>query len=179
MNLVALTAFIPLVVGFALAYYLIFKQNLPSEGILSILTYFIGILIVFVAVGYIITQFFAGWATDLLNAGTTSEWQVFINTSSAVVESAFGTENESGSGGNPVPYPTATSPTVIIVTATPAPGQPSNPSPPPSGSTTYTVMPGDTLYGIAAKYGTTVDAIMQANNLTSWTIYPGQVLTIP
>jgi LysM repeat protein len=43
----------------------------------------------------------------------------------------------------------------------------------------YKVQPGDTLSGIAARYGTTVDAIVTANNLPSRTIYAGQTLVIP
>ena len=38
------------------------------------------------------------------------------------------------------------------------------------------VRPGDTLSGIALRYGTTVDAIMRANGMTSTTIYVGQSL---
>src|SRR5437762_13218805 len=46
--------------------------------------------------------------------------------------------------------------------------------------TTYLVQPGDTISGIAARYGTTVDAIVTANNLPNRsTIYTGQTLTIP
>src|SRR5947209_8421809 len=45
---------------------------------------------------------------------------------------------------------------------------------------TYRVQPGDTLISIAARYSTTVDAIVAANGLASRsTIYAGQVLTIP
>jgi len=43
----------------------------------------------------------------------------------------------------------------------------------------YTVQPGDTLYGIASRYGVTVDALIQANNLTGGIIYVGQTLRIP
>jgi N-acetylmuramoyl-L-alanine amidase len=43
----------------------------------------------------------------------------------------------------------------------------------------YTVKPGDSLYLISQKFGTTVDTIMKANGLTSTTIYPGNVLNIP
>ncbi len=51
----------------------------------------------------------------------------------------------------------------------------------PSPSTgSYTVQPGDTLYRIAARYGTTVTAIANANNIANPNlIYPGQVLVIP
>jgi len=43
----------------------------------------------------------------------------------------------------------------------------------------YTVQAGDTLYDIAQRYNTTVQAIMQANHLTSTNIYIGQQLHIP
>lgn len=46
--------------------------------------------------------------------------------------------------------------------------------------TTYTVQPGDTLSGIAAQYGVTVEAIMAANNIESRSVvYAGQTLIIP
>lgn len=49
----------------------------------------------------------------------------------------------------------------------------------PVPSITYTVQSGDSLYKIANRYNTTVDAIMKANNLTSNLLQVGQVLTIP
>lgn len=47
-----------------------------------------------------------------------------------------------------------------------------------SGSS-YTVVSGDTLGRIAAQNGTSVSALMSANNLSSHMIYPGDQLTIP
>lgn len=43
----------------------------------------------------------------------------------------------------------------------------------------HTVVAGDTVYGIARKYGTTVDAVLTANGLSSASIiYPGQTLSV-
>ncbi len=44
---------------------------------------------------------------------------------------------------------------------------------------TYTVQSGDTLYEIATRFGTTVSALKNANNLTSNMIRVGQVLNVP
>ena len=41
---------------------------------------------------------------------------------------------------------------------------------------TYTIKSGDTLWDIAVNNGTTVDALMQDNNLSSHLIYPGDKL---
>jgi LysM repeat protein len=52
--------------------------------------------------------------------------------------------------------------------------------PPGSTGQTYVVQPGDTLYSIAVRYDTTVQALMVANNLSSPNlIYVGQVLNVP
>ena len=45
--------------------------------------------------------------------------------------------------------------------------------------TTYTVKSGDTLYSVAKKYNTTVNAITTLNNLTSNNLSIGQTLKIP
>ena len=43
----------------------------------------------------------------------------------------------------------------------------------------YRVRPGDTVYSIARHFSASVDAVQQANNLSSRPITPGQVLLIP
>ncbi len=176
MNLAELLKFLPLAIGAFLAYHLIFKQGLPSKNLGAILTYFLGAIIIFIAVSWLITTFLAGWATDLLEAGTTSdEWTQFMNASENVVQDAFSNEPL------PSPQPTIIQVQPVVVTATPIPGGVGNAPGVPAvvGPRTHTVVTGDTLYGISQKYGTTVNDIMIANGLTSYTIQPGQVLQIP
>src|SRR5262245_39346989 len=49
-----------------------------------------------------------------------------------------------------------------------------------SSSTVYTVRAGDTLTGIAQRFGVTVDALQRANGITNPNlIFAGQTLTIP
>jgi len=59
---------------------------------------------------------------------------------------------------------------------TPVPSATSTPGAQP---TIHVVQPGEWLYQIARLYGTTPQAIMAANGLTSSTIHPGQRLLIP
>lgn len=59
----------------------------------------------------------------------------------------------------------------------PAPEPTPNPNP---TNQTYTVVPGDTLYAIAARYRTTVAELAALNGILNPNlIYPGQVLTVP
>lgn len=84
----------------------------------------------------------------------------------------------------PSAAPSATA-SATTVTAPPASGQSANaaptPTPLPLGSfVTYTVRSGDTLSGIAARYKTTVQAILDANGIkVSDYLRIGQVLRIP
>ncbi len=66
-------------------------------------------------------------------------------------------------------------PGMELPTATPVPADL-----PRGTKITYTVQPNDTLAGIAARFNSTVDAIMKENNLTNPNaIYVGQQLIIP
>ena len=58
------------------------------------------------------------------------------------------------------------------------PSTTSAPQNPPTGNT-YTVQNGDSLWKIANKFGTTINALKSANNLTNDNLQVGQVLTIP
>ncbi|GBD08061.1 Muramidase-2 [Candidatus Thermoflexus japonica] len=72
---------------------------------------------------------------------------------------------------SPLPTPTLP-PMAPAPTSTPPPSSPSG--------ITHVVQPGETLFRIALRYGTTVEAIVQANNLINPDfIVPGQRLVIP
>lgn len=67
-------------------------------------------------------------------------------------------------------------PGAIVATSTPSPKVKPIQIP---DSKTYTVQPGDTLWGISQKFeGLTIERIKQLNNLTSSNIKPGQTLII-
>lgn len=81
------------------------------------------------------------------------------------------------------PVPTPTSTPTLSPTSTPSPTPTSSPIPTPIPTSTpqviYTARAGDSLFSIAARYGTTVEAIMEANGLASEWIRVGQRLVIP
>ena len=69
---------------------------------------------------------------------------------------------------------------VLIIPVDAAPAPPETHPPSPGGPTTHIVQPGENLFRISLRYGTTVDAIAYANNITNpWFIYVGQELLIP
>jgi LysM repeat protein len=83
----------------------------------------------------------------------------------------------------PTLTPTATfTPTPIIPTATlfvPSDTPTITPSPTRSGPITYTVVSGDTLFGIADAYGVDIQTLIAFNNLTSPDLSVGQEIVIP
>ena len=180
MNFGALVPLIPLAVGLAWLGYLIFLKDLASQSLIKILTYFFGVIIIFLAVGWLIDFFLLSWANERLqNAESNSEWVELVNTTDQILDRSF---VDPGTEGNP----SSVQVVPIVVTATPSFGAPPvvitvvpHQAGPTSGRV-YTVVAGDTLHKIAQYFGTTVDAIMIANNLTNPNlIYPGQVLVIP
>jgi LysM repeat protein len=75
------------------------------------------------------------------------------------------------------PLPTATAVAVVQPTATALPTiTPAAATTTPTA--TYVVQPGDTLFSIAQRFGTTVEALRAANGLTSNMITIGQILFI-
>jgi len=78
----------------------------------------------------------------------------------------------------PVPTTTTTTTTAATPTSTPTPAQMAAVTPSPN-EFVYVVTTGDTLWSIAIRFGTTVEAIKARNGLTSDIIYKGQELVIP
>ena len=76
--------------------------------------------------------------------------------------------------------PPAPDPIPPLPGATPGPGVPPGPSPTPAGNTVpHTVAKGDSLWGLAKRYGTSIEAIQAANGLAGTNIQAGQTLQIP
>ena len=181
MNPTSLLLFVPLGIGVAWLFHLIFRAKLASEPIGKIVSYFVGVFIIVLTVGWLIDNFLPRWFNDRLqNTTRSTEWRQVIDTSTSIVENTF---NPNSSTTAPIVAPQPT-PASIIDQQPPVNnngGQNNAGSPTTSmdGVTTYTVVTGDTLSGIATRFGTTVDALMTVNNLRSHIIYPGDTLIIP
>jgi LysM repeat protein len=82
----------------------------------------------------------------------------------------------------PSPIVTITATIAFTPTATPYPTESPTPTDTPIPTPTqvlHTVQRGDTLGGIALRYGVTIEAIQTLNNLDTTMIYEGQILQIP
>ena len=183
MNFVNLLIFIPLGIGVAWLFYLIFRQDLAAKPLTNILSYFLGVLIIIVVVGWLIDTMLPNWLNSRLqNAQTSVELREFVDTTTVLIEDSVTT----GSDSNQILLP---APTQVILfpeeQATPEPGSvglPGNNSQADIESNAqglHTVIAGDTLSGIATQYGVTVDALRQANNRFNDTIFIGEQLIIP
>lgn len=180
MNFVNLLIFIPLGIGVAWLFYLIFRQDLAAKPLTNILSYFLGVLIIIVVVGWLIDTMLPNWLNSRLqNAQTSVELREFVDTTSVLIEDSVTTN---GSNTILLPAPTQVqAPALFPEQATPIPGLNG------SGGTadvqpnarTHTVIAGDTLTDIATKYGVTVDALRAANNRYNDLIFVGETLIIP
>lgn len=179
MDLANLLVLVPPALALAWLAHLLFRKELATQSLGKIISYFIGVVIIFLAIAWIVDSFFIPWVNArLINASNSAELDQSIN----IIENVF----DESFNNNPVLVPTP-APTPIILNNTPTVVTPtSGGAAQPSGSTTsgdwpkqHVVQPGETLSGIGNAYGVPFENIMQANGLSNWTIYPGQTLIIP
>ena len=118
----------------------------------------------------------------------------------AAGQAPYGQVNDFGVPGAPMGSPYQQLPTVNNVPPAPAPipplpGVTPGPTPnfpplgpapgpgagvPPAGNTVaHTVVKGDSLWGLAKRYGTTVEAIQAANGISDTNIQTGRMIQIP
>jgi LysM repeat protein len=175
MDFLELLKFAPLILGLAFIAFLLFRKDpFSSFNLGKLITYFIGVIITFFVVGWLVDSFVFSWANDRLeNADSSLEFQEFKDRSERIIDNTFSEETNTTVS---QPRPTVVITNAIEVTATPSSDPVLRPE---SGPRQYTVVSGDTLFGIAQRYHTTVNDIMVVNGLTSHTIMPGQVLNIP
>jgi LysM repeat protein len=97
------------------------------------------------------------------------------------VTSTFSSTPSPAVSASPSPSATSTTvPPVLVPSLTAVAAPPLIPScPQPPGWFVYTVQPGDTLAGLAWRYGITVLALKEANCLSALAIHPGQQVFLP
>ncbi len=194
MNLSELLKFLPLVVGLSLAFYIIKQYTVDKFSLWQLLLYFLGIIVTFVFVGWFVDYYLIDWINDRLATADSSPSYIELEfRTKRIVNDAFNTPAGSSSttSASPPQAPSGTTSngnnnTTIIVVPTHTPpaaggGVPESASGMSSATqaSQYTVVAGDTLFGIAKRHNVTVNDIMLANGLTTHTIQPGQTLIIP
>jgi LysM repeat protein len=111
------------------------------------------------------------------------------NGSKVTASTAVVVDSVSAPAPSPTPAPVKPTPTPTI-TPTPTPSPTASPTPKPSptpsptssapASKTYTVKPGDTLSGIATRFGTTSRILMDLNSISNANLIRiGQILKLP
>ncbi len=185
MDLLKLLPFILLGIGFFWALWLVFKRDLLGQNLWKLISYFIGVWLTFIIIGWLVDTFIPQWtAQRLVNTRNSQDVQTIEQVGHEIWSEAMSSQ------------PVLERPTLVTNPTQPAPTAEVTVEPAPTGSpivptesTTlsgqsvqgqvYVVQQGDTLYSIARTHGVSVDAIKQANGLTSDEIYIGQQLIIP
>ncbi len=176
MNVLALVPFIFLGIGLFWALWLIFKQQGMAQNLGKLVSYFLGVIITFAVILWLVGQFLPWWTVRLLEDTRTSpEVQTIEQVGRQIWDDAMGSQGEA----QPTVYE-PTQPQPGAATATPAAsGQTLPQGGAQAGERIHAVQSGDTLYSIGRRYGVSADAIKQRNSLSSDTIKIGQQLIIP
>lgn len=166
-----------LVLGVVWVLWLIFKQKMLSEGLGKLVSYFAGVVVTLVAVWLIVTRVFPWWANKMLTDAQNSQ-------SAQTVESAIQdvldgvVSNNNQPAVTAVPSTTSATQEPVVQPTQEGQGSVSGQSV-GAGETVHIVQSGDTLYSLGKKYGVSVQAIQQRNDLSGITINIGQELVIP
>lgn len=184
MNIENLLTFVPLAIGISWLFYLIFKANLAVQPLAKIISYFLGVVIIALTVGWLIDNVLPLWFNDRIqNTRSSIEWQQFVGTSSGLIDDSFSAET---GGVIVVPQPTSSPLIQAPIQAEPQ-GQPqlADPQPSAGGSvllspTRHIVQPNETLSQISRLYNVDLDQLRLANSLQyTDLIFVGQELIIP
>lgn len=177
MDLANLLVLVPPALAVGWLVHLLFRKELATQSLGKIISYFIGVAIIFWAIALLVDRVFVPWFNSrLITARNSAQLEESIN----IIEDVF--DDSFTSGGGVLVVPTS-APTPIIV-STPVPTTPGGAAA-PTGSNSgewpkqHVVQPGEALITIGAQYGVSWEAIQEANGLKDWTIYPGQTLLIP
>lgn len=183
MDIMALLPAFLVVLGIVWAIWLIFKRDLLSQNIVKLLMYFLGVVITFIIVGWLVDTFLPQWTLQrLITARNSGEVRQIGDIGREIWQDAVGRPG--------------TAPTVVITTPAPVPAPGTSPAPTPApeesssaagqavglrpGEQVYTVVRGDTLFSLSRRFGVSIAAIQQRNGLgASTTIRVGQQLIIP
>ncbi len=183
LNLTALLPFAAALLAIAWVVWLVFKKDLLAKGPVQVIMYFIGVLIVLIAVALIVDYILFGWiAQRLESAQSSADIQRIEQLSQEILDEARGT------AAPPAPtQPTAlpTQPGVTPVSPQPTPQPTTAPSINTGGTAgpgeqIYVVQSGDNLYRISLRFGVSQAAIQQRNGIADPNrIRVGQQLIIP
>ncbi len=180
MDLLKLLPFILLGIGFFWALWLVFKRDLLGQNLWKLISYFIGVWLTFVIIGWLVDTFIPQWtAQRLLNTRNSSDVQTIEVVGHEIWSEAM-TSRPAEANPTIVVNPTPPPPVTVVPNPTGSPVEPTATFGEQSaGEQVYTVQQGDTLYSIARSFGVSVDAIKARNGLTGDDIYVGQELIIP
>ncbi len=176
-DLIALLPLALVILAGLWALWLVFKRDLLAQNLGKLISYFLGAVLTFLAVGLLVVWFLPSWIRmQLEDANSSQDVQAIQN----IVQENWN-EATAPRGVAPTAAPVATENPVSPIVVTPDAGaaNPGIQSVQPGGATKHTVVAGDTLYSLSKRYGVSVAAIQQANNLATENIQVGQVLTIP
>lgn len=183
MNILELVKFVPLILGGAWVIWLLFKKDILAKGPVQLILYFLGALIALVVVGWFVDVYLPGWVADRLeNAAESEEIENIEQISREIINSTLGVSTATPLPPAPTAVPPAAAPTQQPTEGQPSP-LPTQISPAMSiqgGEQVHIVASGETLYSISRRYGVSVQAIQQRNNISDPNrIQVGQQLIIP